>query len=160
MRVLLLLLLAVLALVASSSATSASTVTQQDSQHLTSAALGSGRMLRTEATTARATNPDGEERGVMDIIKKLPTRSKTWIRDKTLTAKLHAKAMSMNLDSAVKELVKNGVNPDRVYTLLRLDKADNVNVGNFQTGEYRLWEKLNTEWKAKHLNWVSKIHTT
>ncbi|KAG2783280.1 hypothetical protein JG687_00017218 [Phytophthora cactorum] len=101
---------------------------------------------------------------ITDLVKKLGASTSKWYKDKILTTKLLLKATQMDLDKSAQKLVAQNVDPDRVYTLLKLQKDSNKFVGKsefhlgYPSGEYKLWQKLTEAWKTKYPTWVSKLN--
>ncbi|KAF1783313.1 hypothetical protein GQ600_9627 [Phytophthora cactorum] len=129
MRVYLILFLAVATLLTTSNAASAPTAKLQTSRHLLQSTdtdykgFSSGRSLRTEATHHQSIDPDDDERAMItDLVKKLGASTSKWYKDKILTTKLLLEATQMDLDKSAQKLVAQNVDPDRVYTLLKLQR--------------------------------------
>ncbi|KAF1793303.1 hypothetical protein GQ600_4369 [Phytophthora cactorum] len=59
---------------------------------------------------------------ITDLVKKLGASTSKWYKDKILTTKLLLKATQMDLDKSAQKLVAQNVDPDRVYTLLKLQR--------------------------------------
>ncbi|EEY54331.1 secreted RxLR effector peptide protein, putative [Phytophthora infestans T30-4] len=116
----------------------------------------SGRVLRADATYNQATNAVDEERAsIPELISKLGKSVPKWFGDKYLATRLRLKAVQMNLDNVVEKLVKEGVDPNRAYKVLKLKKDSNQFVGMHETGEYKLWHKLVTAYQKKYPKWVN-----
>ncbi|ETL45679.1 hypothetical protein F441_04401 [Phytophthora nicotianae CJ01A1] len=157
MRAFFIIFLVVATLLISSNA---ATVNPQASHHLTQSTdadnvkLRSGRLLRIEARNNQATDTIDEERAVIpEGLKKLRTSTSKWFSDKTLATKLHFHAMKMNLDDVVEKLEAKGVDPNRVYEVLKLNKKSNQKNRGFYTGEYNLWQDLAGAYQIKNPKW-------
>ncbi|KAK1937817.1 hypothetical protein P3T76_009554 [Phytophthora citrophthora] len=154
-----LLLLAVITLLVSINAETLTTNKLQESRTETAdRRFHNERFLREESNAVDTIATDDEERaGITTFFKNLLSKTSIWLKDKTLATKLHFKAMSKNLDKPVQKLVEKGIDPDRVYRVLKLHKSSNTNVGVYVSGEFLLWGKRTAAWKIKYPNWVSKI---
>ncbi|KAG1697330.1 hypothetical protein DVH05_016612 [Phytophthora capsici] len=120
--------------------------------------VNSERLLRGHPSTVDKVSADDEERASLPIFLKKSTSGATnWLKDKKLAAKLKLRALPMNLDKSVQKTMKDGIDPDRVFTLLNLQKKSNRKINGFRTGEYNLWKELTVEWTKTYPNWVSNI---
>ncbi|KAK1937821.1 hypothetical protein P3T76_009558 [Phytophthora citrophthora] len=105
------------------------------------------RFLREEPNVVNTIATGDEERaGITDLAKKISRETKSWLKDKKLATKLHFMSMPMKLDKPVQRLVAKGIDPDRVYRVLKLHKSSNTNVDQlYVSGEFMLWKKLTAE---------------
>ncbi|ETI53477.1 hypothetical protein F443_03593 [Phytophthora nicotianae P1569] len=94
-----------------------------------------------------------------DVVEKVrPRRSEStstskWFSDKTLATKLHYHAMKMKLDDIAEKLATKGVDPNRAYRVLKLEKDSNRYVNWFESGEFTLWKKLAKAYQDKNPTW-------
>ncbi|ETN13708.1 hypothetical protein F441_03588 [Phytophthora nicotianae CJ01A1] len=157
MRAFFMILLAVATLLISSNA---ATVNPQASHDLTQSTdandvkLRSGRLLRIETMNNQATDTIDEERAAIpEVLKKLWASTSKWFGDKTLATKLHYHAMKMKLDDIAEKLATKGVDPNRAYRVLKLEKDSNRYVNWFESGEFTLWKKLAKAYQDKNPTW-------
>nr|AEK80887.1 Avh196 [Phytophthora sojae] len=147
MRALLVLLLAVATLLAG---VSGSVSNLQTSQNLIQPADAvesestQGRML------LRTAGADEEERGILDVVKKLGTSTAKW--PKNTYHKLYVNFMSgmMDIEKTANAFLKKNINPDKVFKWLKLSNGD-------YTHERKLYDLYKEKYIAKHPGWTSKL---
>ncbi|ETL99863.1 hypothetical protein L917_03355 [Phytophthora nicotianae] len=157
MRAFFMILLAVATLLISSNAATVNPQASHDLAQSTDAndvKLRSGRLLRIEAMNNQATDTIDEERAAIpEVLKKLWASTSKWFGDKTLATKLHYHAMKMKLDDIAEKLATKGVDPNRAYRVLKLEKDSNRYINGFESGEFTLWKKLAKAYQGKNSMW-------
>ncbi|KAL3664710.1 hypothetical protein V7S43_010459 [Phytophthora oleae] len=158
------LLVAVVALLIRIGAASGSTTKLRAAQNLlrsteTAETEHIGRVLRDDATSDPAIDPDSEERGIADLAKLLGTKSKTLFDNNALATIVRLKSQFSSVDDAMQAFLARNINPDMVYKWLKLYKPNNQVIK--KTGdaapEYLLWLRYAKDYKVAHPKWVTKL---
>ncbi|OWZ09119.1 RxLR effector protein [Phytophthora megakarya] len=166
MREYLIMVLSFIVLVTTSNAVSASTVKLQtphtfiQSTDHSETILSSQRLLRTEVKANPNINADSEERALPNVFKTLGSSSSKWFQNYRLASRLRSnarRATPSQIDGLAKKLVNDGVDPNKAFKVLGLNKPKNMYVGDTatHTGEYLLWSKMKDMKKQTHSKWKS-----
>ncbi|POM62345.1 putative RxLR effector [Phytophthora palmivora] len=107
------------------------------------------RVLRVDP---RNDDPDSEERGIADVVKKVATNIRDYFKFKAYI-RLHSGAVDQA--KTVAKYLDKGFNPDQVLTALKLHKPKNIGFGD--SPEYLLWEKFTAAYKSIHPGWKSQF---